>query len=516
MAFHQEISIKLAQYQLNTWEGIFKFVLILGLIAVGKECATIIYNLYFHPLHKIPGPKLWIAFPILRQLCMARGSSEFAIRDLFDKYGEVMRVSPNEVYFISPQAWKDIYGHGHADFPKFYPRGVHMDTRQIISSNARDHFRYRRAMLPAFSDRALMQQEQLIRVYVDLLVKRLRDISDAGQLANMVRWYNFTTFDLIADLAYGEPLYGLEKGQSNAWIENIEKILIIAPMFSLIGSSRIIGGAIMLVLSPLMKRAKQQHMANVQKLAMGRLTARKQPDRGDFMDYFLRSRGEAHALSDDEIVVNSDLLMVAGSETTATLLSGATFWMLNTPHAIKRATEEVRSTFASDTDISFNDARSKLPYLVACLDEALRLFPPIPLALSRSVPGQVPVEICGLMIPPKTTVGVHHLSAYTSEINFHRAREYIPERWLPEATADPTSPFYNDRRDVHKPFSFGPRDCIGRNLAYHEMRLIMAKILFNFDLELDKSCSDWYNQRIFALWEKPPLNVHLKYRFAKV
>jgi hypothetical protein len=44
------------------------------------------------------------------------------------------------------------------------------------------------------------------------------------------------------------------------------------------------------------------------------------------------------------------------------------------------------------------------------------------------------------------------------------------------------------------------------------MRLIMAKILWNFDLELDPSCSDWYNQPIFALWSKPALKVHVKER----
>lgn len=110
---------------------------------------------------------------------------------------------------------------------------------------------------------------------------------------------------------------------------------------------------------------------------------------------------------------------------------------------------------------------------------------------------------------------MHHLSAYTTEVNFYRAREFVPERWLPAASTDPESPFYNDRREVHKPFSFGPRDCIGRNLAYHEMRLIMAKILFNFDLGLDDSCSEWWNQRIFGLWEKPPLKVYITARMDK-
>lgn len=119
------------------------------------------------------------------------------------------------------------------------------------------------------------------------------------------------------------------------------------------------------------------------------------------MDYFLRSRGQSHELTDAELIANSDLLMVAGSETTATLLSGVTYWLLRTPHALKRATEEVRNAFDSEDSITFNGVRAKLPYMSACLEEALRLFPPVPLSLSRTVPKGPPVQIAGLTIPEK-------------------------------------------------------------------------------------------------------------------
>ncbi|KAI8635575.1 cytochrome P450 [Xylariaceae sp. FL1651] len=510
MAFIQHILSD--ENQLARWPGARNALLILFVIALIRQCLKIIYNFYFHPLRRIPGPRLWIAFPTLRKYHMVRGDAEFMIRDLHEKYGEVMRVSPDAVYFLSPQAWKDIYGHGHAEFPKFYPEGIRLDPKNIISSNPQDHFRLRRAMLPAFSDKALTQQEPLIRTYVDLLIQRLQEVSATGKYTNMVRWYNFTTFDLIADLTFGESLCGLETGQSNVWLENIKKFFIILPVFVLIGASKIFGKVILLLLGPFINKAQKSHLANVEKLAKTRLTARKQPDRGDFMDFFLRSRGQADQLSDEEIIINADLIMLAGSETTATLLSGLTYWLLKTPRALQRVTQEVREAFDSDEEITFSETRSRLPYLLACLEEGLRLFPPVPSALSRSVPGESPMNVCGFMIPPKTIVGIHHLSAYTSELNFHKAREFLPERWLPEATTDPTSPFYHDRREVHRPFNFGPRDCIGRNLAYHEMRLIMAKVLFHFDLRLDASCNEWYHQRIFALWEKPPLKVYLTER----
>jgi cytochrome P450 len=114
----------------------------------------------------------------------------------------------------------------------------------------------------------------------------------------------------------------------------------------------------------------------------------------------------------------------------------------------------------------------------------------------------------------QTKVAVNQLAAYSSPINFHNVDSYVPERWLPEVTNDATSPYYNDRRDVVQPFSVGPRNCIGRNLAYNEMRLILARVLWNFDLVLGEESKYWNNQRTYILWDKPSLLCKLKDRRA--
>ena len=60
------------------------------------------------------------------------------------------------------------------------------------------------------------------------------------------------------------------------------------------------------------------------------------------------------------------------------------------------------------------------------------------------------------------------------------------------------------------PFSFGPRNCLGKNLAYAEMRVILAKVLWHFDLELRPGMDDWLERhKLFMLWEKPALMVRL-------
>lgn len=110
----------------------------------------------------------------------------------------------------------------------------------------------------------------------------------------------------------------------------------------------------------------------------------------------------------------------------------------------------------------------------------------------------------------QTIVSVHHSSAYWSEVNFHQPLSFIPERWLPETTKDPSSPSFNDNRGVVQPLSVRHRNCIGRNLAYNEMRLILARVLWNFDLELCQESQDWANQNSYVLWEKPELIYRLR------
>ena len=92
----------------------------------------------------------------------------------------------------------------------------------------------------------------------------------------------------------------------------------------------------------------------------------------------------------------------------------------------------------------------------------------------------------------------HHSAHFTDPFAFH------PERWL----GDPA--FTGDCREAFQPFHVGPRNCIGKNLAYVEMRLILVRVLWNFDLRIAEDSLDWMSrQKVFNLWEKGKLNVHL-------
>ena len=135
------------------------------------------------------------------------------------------------------------------------------------------------------------------------------------------------------------------------------------------------------------------------------------------MDYMMRSEDEKSHMSHAELAANADLLMIAGSETTASLLSGVTFWLLKTPAALHRLTQEVRSTFDSDSDMTFRAVSTKLPYMLACLDEGLRLYPPVPSAFVRKTLPGAPTRISGWLVPEHVRLPLESSLQLTSELD---------------------------------------------------------------------------------------------------
>lgn len=113
--------------------------------------------------------------------------------------------------------------------------------------------------------------------------------------------------------------------------------------------------------------------------------------------------------------------------------------------------------------------------MLACLDEALRIYPPVPGAFPRDVPPGGDY-IGDTWVPDNTVVAVTQYAAYHSSDNFYLPNEFIPERWLDDER------FKDDNKAAFQPFSVGPRNCVGRNLAYFEMRIVLARLLYNFDL----------------------------------
>jgi hypothetical protein len=157
-----------------------------------------IYNLYLHPLRSLPGPKTWVAFPLLRNISACLGLYDERMREFHNRYGNVVQKSP-----LSRLKPGRTYTVTDTDSCRRTFNNV-AQTPDILNAGDADHTKFRKALSHGFSDRSLRAQEPIVKFYVDLLVQKLRELAVIDQSVDMVKWYNLTTFDIIGDLAFGE------------------------------------------------------------------------------------------------------------------------------------------------------------------------------------------------------------------------------------------------------------------------------------------------------------------------
>ena len=312
---------------------------------------------------------------------------------LHRKYGEIVRVSPTALSFIHPEAWIDVYTRkpGQGSFPKDPSRYGKMmwvnGAPDIFSADDETvHARLRRLLIPVFSDNAIRNQEALMQRYSDLLIQRLRDttLETASQRkVDISAWLNWTTFDLVGDLAFGESFGCLKAGKYHPWVALVFDNVKAVSIMSAIKQFPWIDAVIQYLLSGFIARAIHRHHALTKEKVDRRLE--RKSERGDFMDVVIRHEGTHQGMSRDEIYANFNLLIMAGSETAAAAMAGCFYFLDKNPEVNDRLMHEIRSEFKSEEQITVK-ALTELPYLTAVLQESMRIYPPNPVFTPRVAP----------------------------------------------------------------------------------------------------------------------------------
>ncbi|TKA49840.1 hypothetical protein B0A55_12779, partial [Friedmanniomyces simplex] len=378
-----------------------------------------------------------------------RGVLQYKLLELHVKYGHAVRVAPNEMSFTSENAWKTIYGQRSVEMPKdpifslLTPTGV-----------------------------------QNIMLHVSKFLEQLSNNSAAGPV-NMVAWANLLTFDMVGDMAFGENFGCLDRGDYDPFVRAIQSMATELTYTQMWKYWRLQA----LPKYLMSKEVVGKRVENVKRAmaAVGRRLQRE-TSRKDFMHYILAANDEK-GMSPQEIHVNAFSLNIAGSD-------------------YERLMAEITAAFGSETDITIASTHN-LEFMDAVINESLRLYPPVAITMPRRTPlgGET---IDGIYVPGGMTVGVHHFSCYRHPENFYRSNDFLPERFL--AANRDLAPFQEDNRACLQPFSFGPRGCLGKNLARAEMRLALAKLLFRFAVKLQPGQEEWQrSQRLQGFWKKPPL-----------
>lgn len=363
----------------------------------------IIYNVFLHPLSRYPGPKLYAAtaIPYIYKSSFSGTFAKEALA-LHKKYGPIVRVSPSYLIVDGSIAYPEVFQYkpGKEEWPKlrgFYHEG---DEDSLIGGTQHHHRRLRKQLNHAFSDASMYEQEPIVKQYIDLLCQRLGEQAAKGEPFDIVKWLNFTTFDIIGDLMFADSFHSLDGGEYHPWVLGIfqgirgsglrRAILeypFIEPIIRRLGNS-----------AKFMAKDQENRKLAAEKAMLRKSQGEMPGGRRDFMTYMLKKdRNGGPGFSDRDILVNAPALVTAGSETTATTLSSL-FFHCGLPqykHVRDILTKEIRDAFKSEHEIDMKTT-ARLTYLHAVIEEVLRIYPAAAETPPRVSPG---AQLDGQFIP---------------------------------------------------------------------------------------------------------------------
>ncbi|RAQ98777.1 benzoate 4-monooxygenase cytochrome p450 [Stemphylium lycopersici] len=318
-----------------------------------------------------------------------------------------------------------------------------------------------------FSDQYLREQERLISDNIDHFITLIGEKGSSIDGVDIVMWFNLATFDIIGSLAFGSEHF---------WVSIIVKSLRLGALADTFKRFPWLGYFAKKAFSGLLKQLI------------------KDTRRGN------------DGISDVQLAAHASDFVIAGSETTATALACITYHLLKFPEIELRLQTEIREAFKFYEEINGTSTTS-LPYLNAVILEGMRVYPPLPFPLPRVVPQGGDV-VDGHFIPEGTIVSTNPFAASMSSQNFLNPWKFDPERWLGENG--------DDTLGASQPFSLGTRSCLGKSLAWLELRTILAKLYFRYDLKLLDPQLDWHSQsEMHTLWQKPEMRVSIVSRADK-
>ncbi|KAF2713713.1 putative P450 monooxygenase [Pleomassaria siparia CBS 279.74] len=432
----------------------------------GIYTSLVVYRLFFNPLNNtIPGP-YWARLTKFNAAIRNRKiDGHRQLLALHKKYGRFVRLGPNDISVTDPDGVQVVNGHGSKCIKAPW---YDAEKPRLSMHTTRDpslHGRRRRIWAPGFSDKALRGYESRIKVYNDLLISKLCALS--GTPVNAAKWFNLYSFDVMGDLGFGESFGMIERGEEHWAIALLNAGM--DPMGLWLPSWAF--RAIVTIPGATKDYFRFIHYCCNQIDARIKKGKDAPPDiAGYLVDSYLKSENKRDALS--YLEGDSRLIVVAGSDTTAATLTYLFTHLASRPDAVERLRKDLGPLMTTDGGINHADIQN-LEFLNGCINETLRMDPPVPAGVFRQTPKE------GIHIGDKFIAGntVIQMPGYVMGRDIYpQPHDFIPERWY-------SRPELILHKDAFQPFSSGPFGCIGKNLGLMEIRTLTARLVTLFDIE---------------------------------
>jgi benzoate 4-monooxygenase len=377
--------------------------------------------------------------------------------------------------------------------------------------NTRDraeHTRKRKIVSHTFSVKSISQFEPYIQQNLELFIQQWDNLCekpstvDGYASLDCLKWFNYLAFDIIGDLAFGAPFGMLSAGADIAEVRSSPTSPpIYAPAIEILNRRGEVS-ATLGCLPQLKPYAKwlpdpffSKGLSAVQNLAgiaiarvKNRLENPPSISRKDLLERLMEGRDEkGEPLGREELTAEALTQLIAGSDTTSNSSCALLYHVARTPGVLAKLQAELDKAIPNSVYVPTYDMVRSLPYLQAVVNEALRYHCTSGIGLPRQVPDDSPgITIRGHFFPPGSVLSVPTYTIHHStEIWGPDADDFKPERWL--ETENGGEGLTARQKNAFIPFSYGPRACVGRNVAEMELKLIVASWAKRYDVKLNQN-----------------------------
>ncbi|KAF2149538.1 cytochrome P450 [Myriangium duriaei CBS 260.36] len=461
------------------------------------------HRLFFSPISHHPGPIVGKLSPLWAVYHAWRGDLAHTLWRLHEVHGDVVHYSPNLLSLNTLPALSALYSNTanvrkstwyipFAVSPKF------ASTHTTI--NRAEHRRKRTFLARGFSPASMKvltgRIVGCVETWTAALLPAPRTAFDSGggieladgwgQTRDMADWAGYLTVSAMGELVFSAD-FGLCTSDKNRWLPRATPLAArskyatcFMPVLRTLGLERWLWPDLLSVRQRLKAFSDAQLRERYEKVS--------REGKGEKQRDLFRCVMEAtddvtgETLRPEELESEANLLIAAGGDTTSAALAGTLFFLLHNCDCLERVTAELRDRFQSLDSIVPGAELDDCVYLRACIDESMRLAPPVPSPLLReALAGGV--HIGEHFFPEGTDLCVTTLAIMRKAEYYPDPLNYKPERWLEDVS--------KEAKAVFCPFSIGPRACIGKKVAYMETLTALGRVLWGWDMRLAPGWEDY-------------------------
>ncbi|RDW82882.1 cytochrome P450-5 [Coleophoma crateriformis] len=444
---------------------------------------TFIRRKWFSSISDIPGPFLG-SFSVLWQIVHSiKGHTEEETIKWHKKHGDFIRIGYNEVSVGHPDAINEVLKSqmNKGDWYRIFSLPDARYVNQMSEVDAKRHIAKTKNVAPGYAFSNVIKTEPFVDATIRLFGIRMDELCTANLPVNFDEWFNFLGFDIMGEVTFSKQFGFVEQGRD---------------VGNAIANTRMLGVyvAVMghfwwahdyLLANPLIEYFGLAPSLHIFDTCLAAIDTRSKNDkvRKDMIEQWMDMRKKhPDRMEEKEILAAAVANIGAGADTVSSALQALFYNLLRKKALFDKLRKEVDD--ASLIGVPAHEDTQKLPFLQACIKEAIRYHTPVGFGLPRvSPPGGI--TVLGRHFEPGVILSVNPWVIHRrQEIFGEDADDFNPERWMDADRA----------REMDKNFlgfGAGYNQCPGKHLAHMEMCKTVFILVRDYDIEQVEKGKSW-------------------------